>query len=65
MTEIRSENITRTKNIIKGYFVLSDKTKSYFRIDKEYGWQQWGNFRDNLVLTVDRVEKLQQELLEL
>jgi hypothetical protein len=64
MTIVKKENTTRTKNVIKGYFLLSDNSKTQFRIDKEYGWQQWGNVRENLCITINRVEQLQNELYE-
>jgi len=64
MTYVKSEVVKRTKNTIKGHFKLSDKSITFFSIDKEYGWQQWGNNRDNLSLTVDRVDTLQGELLD-
>ena len=64
MTKVKIENTTKTKNIIKGYFLLSDNSKTQFRIDKKYGWQQWGITRENLWITVNRVEQLQNELYE-
>ena len=35
MTKIKSKKITETKNFIKGYFLLTDKSKTYFEIDKK------------------------------
>lgn len=64
MTYVKSEVVKRTKNTIKGHFILSDKSKTMFAIDKEYGWQQWGNSTENLGLTVDRLEQLQSELYD-
>ena len=64
MTHVVTEHITRTKNTIKGTFRLSDKTTTHFSIDRENGWNQWGNFTDNLCITVDKVEQLQNELNE-
>jgi len=64
MTTVRSEAVKRTRNTIKGQFILSDRTKTQFSINKEYGWSQWGNSKENLGLTVDRLEKLQNELFE-
>jgi len=62
MVVVRSETARRTRNTIKGHFNLSDGSKTQFSINKEYGWQQWGNRRENLGLTVDRVEQLTDEL---
>jgi len=60
---IRSKNIIYLKDgSIKGTFKLSDGTTTHFCIDKEYGWQQWGNFKSNLYLTVPILEELQKEL---
>jgi hypothetical protein len=64
-THVIREKVTRTKNTIKGKFYLSDKTITSFDIDKEYGWNQWGNSTNNLCITVNRVEQLQNELLDL
>lgn len=63
MTYIKREVIKRTRNTIKGYFCLSDKTKTIFDINKD-GWEQWGNTSENLYLTVGRLEKLQEELFK-
>ena len=64
MVAVRSETVRRTRNTIKGHFNLSDGSKTQFSIDRGYGWQQWGNTRENLGLTVDRVEQLTTELAE-
>jgi len=63
MVYIRSETVRRTKNTIKGTFVLSDKTRTTFSIDRVNGWAQWGNSTSNLGLTVERVEQLENELI--
>jgi len=62
MIIVKKEVVKRTKNTITGYFLLSDKSETQFSINKEYGWQQWGNTRENLSLTCSRLEELQQEL---
>lgn len=60
---IKSKTIQYLKDgSIKGTFKLSDRSTTHFCIDKEYGWQQWGNTRDNLYLTVPILEQLQTEL---
>jgi hypothetical protein len=62
MVYVKSEVVKRSKNIIKGYFCLSDKSKTSFEIRRNDYWYQWGNTADNLCLTVNRVEKLEKEL---
>jgi hypothetical protein len=48
-----------TKNYINGIFTLNDKTKTKFQIDKKSGaWEQWGNNRENLCISVPKVEAL-------
>ena len=37
MTYVKSEVVKRTKNTIKGHFKLSDKSITFFSIDKEHG----------------------------
>ena len=64
MTHVISEKVTRTKNIIKGTFRLSNRTTTHFDIRRGESWNQWGNSTDNLGVTVDRVSELEQELLE-
>ena len=34
-TKIKSKKITETKNFIKGHFLLTDKSKTYFEINKK------------------------------
>ena len=62
MIYVKSEIIKRSKNIIKGHFCLSDKSKTQFEIKRGKSWYQWGNTTDNLGLTVDRVEELEKDL---
>ena len=62
MVVVRSETVRRTRNTIKGHFNLSDGSKTQFSIDKEYGWEQWGNTKENLGITVDRLDRLKNEL---
>lgn len=64
-THVIREKVTRTKNTIKGKFYLSDKSITSFDISREYGWNQWGNSTENLGITVNRLEQLQNELLDL
>jgi len=62
MVYVRSETVRRTKNTIKGTFVLSDKTRTTFSIDRVNGWAQWGNSTSNLGLTVERVENVRRTI---
>jgi hypothetical protein len=64
MTKVRSEEIHKNKSRIWGEFKLSDKTTTKFEMRKGESWNQWGNSRENLGLTVDRVEEISNEWLE-
>ena len=62
-TKIKSKKITETKNFIKGYFLLTDKSKTYFEINKKNGdWFQWGNRTENLCLSVSCIENIIEQL---
>ena len=62
-TKIKSKKITETKNFIKGYFLLTDKSKTHFEIDKRTkNWYQWGNCTDNLCKSVNILENIVNEL---
>ena len=61
--ECRQWNAER--DVLRGYFVLSDKTKIRWRIYDDCGkwqWQQWGASPDRLGLTVDRLEEIIAEV---
>jgi hypothetical protein len=61
--KIKSRKITETKNFIKGYFILTDKSKTYFEIDKkDRNWCQWGNCTDNLRISVNILENIINQL---
>ena len=63
MTKIKSKKITETKNFIKGYFLLTDKSKTKFEINKKtQEWNQWGNSNENLFLSVSRIENIIEQL---
>jgi len=63
MTKIKSKKIIETKNFIKGYFILTDKSKTYFEIDKKgKNWCQWGNHTENLCLSVSYLENIKNQL---
>ena len=69
MSKIVRETIHKNSRRIWGYFKLSDGTKTEFEQTKEnakngVSWFQWGNSRENLGLTVERVEQLTREWLE-
>jgi len=64
-TEWRQWNATRDS--LRGYFILSDKTKIQWRIFKQYDkwdWQQWGAPDSKLGLTVDRLEDIVAEVVQ-
>jgi hypothetical protein len=46
--------------LIAGKVTLSDGSVTEFNIMPEYGWQQWGNYREQLVVTVDLMEAIQE-----
>lgn len=62
-TKVKTTKLTTISKGIKGYFKLTDGTKTNFSIDKQGEWHQWGNTRDNLCLTVPNVERLVTELI--
>jgi len=65
MTKIIGTKITETKNFIKGSFRLSDKSTTFFEITKKTGfWEQWGNTRENLCLSVPKIEAILEESLQ-
>ena len=50
---IKKKEVTFTNdNQVKGWLKLKDGTKTFFNIDNNGEWEQWGNTRDNLCLTV-------------
>ncbi len=58
-TKIKSKKVTfGNSNEVKGWFKLSDGTKTHFTINKYGEWEQWGNTRDNLGVFVPFVEEL-------
>ena len=58
MVYVKSETVHSNNKRIWGSFRLSDKTTTKFEMVKGDSWFQWGNFQDNLCLTVGRVEEL-------
>jgi hypothetical protein len=61
--KIKSKKITESKNFIKGYFLLTDKSKTKFEINKKtQEWNQWGNSTENLFLSVSRIENIIEQL---
>lgn len=58
-SNIKSKEVTFTKdNQVKGWLKLKDGTKTFFNIDNNGEWEQWGNTRDNLCLTVPFITQL-------
>ena len=61
MTTIKRKKATYlTNGVIKGWIVLSDKTKTFFEVDRNGEWNQWGNSRENLSLTVPFMMQLME-----
>jgi len=48
---------------VTGWLKLRDGSKTHFSIDRDGEWEQWGNSRDNLCLTVPFVENLRNFLM--
>jgi hypothetical protein len=48
---------------VSGWFKLQDGSKTHFTIDRDGEWEQWGNTRDNLGVSVSFVEQLRDFLL--
>jgi hypothetical protein len=55
--------MTKVKEI-SGEIKLSDGSVTKFRIDKSYGWSQWGNVTENLAVTVALLESFAKLLVE-
>lgn len=62
-TKVKTTKLTEIKKGIKGYFKLTDGSKTTFSIDKQGEWYQWGNTRDNLCLTVPNVQRIVNDLI--
>ena len=48
---------------VSGWLKLRDGSKTQFSIDSDGQWEQWGNTRDNLCVSVPFVEQLRDFLL--
>ena len=56
---VKTQKITVLKSgAIKGHFILSDRSKTQFEIEKNGNWYQWGNSTENRCITVGYVERL-------
>jgi len=62
---VKSENIKSNHKRVWGSFKLSDKTVTKFEMLKGESWFQWNNSTNNLCITVNRVEHICNEWLEL
>lgn len=62
-TKVKTTKLTKVGKEIKGYFKLTDGTKTKFSIDKQGEWEQWGNTRDNLCVTVPNVQRMVSDLI--
>lgn len=63
MIKVKSTKITDFKNGIRGYFKLTDGSKTKFEIDRQGEWYQWGNTTDNLTLTVPKIYNIINTLI--
>jgi hypothetical protein len=61
--KVKLTRLSKRGKEISGYFKLTDGTKTKFAIDKQGEWEQWGNTRDNLCLTVPRIQRLVNDLI--
>ena len=63
-TQIKQKKVTFGKtNEVKGWFKLTDGTKTHFTISRDGEWEQWGNSRDNLCLTVPFMLQISEFLI--
>jgi len=60
---IKETRLLKKGKEINGWFKLKNGTKTRFSISKDGSWEQWGNSRDNLCLTVPHVERLMNDLI--
>lgn len=57
--QIKTKKVTFGKsNEVKGWFKLSDGSKTNFCISPNGEWEQWGNTRENLGASVLFIEEL-------
>lgn len=63
VTPIKETKLLKKGKEINGWFKLKNGTKTKFSISNDGSWEQWGNTRDNLCLTVPYVERLMMDLL--
>lgn len=64
MPTIIKEKVNRNSKRIWGTFRLSDGSTTRFEMRKGESWFQWKNSTENLGETVERVEELCSEWLE-
>jgi hypothetical protein len=62
-SNIKSKKVTFGDNQVKGWLKLKDGTKTFFNIDNNGEWEQWGNSRDNLCLTVPFMLQISEFLI--
>lgn len=51
-TQIKTKKVNFIKNEIKGWFRLTDGTKTQFSVDAQGNFSQWGNSTENLTLSI-------------
>ena len=62
-SNIKSKKVTFGDNQVKGWLKLKDGTKTFFNIDNNGEWEQWGNTKDNLCLSVPFMLQISEFLI--
>jgi hypothetical protein len=60
---IKSEKVIFEGNKARGWLKLKDGTKTFFNIDNNGEWEQWGNTKDNLCLSVPFMLQISEFLI--
>ena len=61
---VKDTKLTKSKNnVIKGYFKLTDGTKTQFEVDSNGEWNQWGNNPNNMCVTTQKVMNFANSLI--
>lgn len=62
-TQIKTKKVDFKQSLVKGWFRLTDGTKTEFTIDQQGNWTQWGNTSDNLNVSIPFLQELSQFLV--
>lgn len=63
-TNVKKTVLTKSnKNVIKGYFKLTDGTKTNFEVDSNGEWNQWGNKTENMCVTTQKLINFAHSLI--